>query len=277
MSNRFKNADVAVDDKVETDFVAGASLLDTDIYPATIKAAYEVPSASSQAIMIHYILVINSKEYRFSNCIISGKGVPTYGTGKDKKNLPGFTQLNSLTMLALGTEVGDTEVEELTLKLYDYDAKAEVPKAVNCYSDLHGVEVLVAIQKQTVDKTKKDDSTGKYEPTGETRDENEIVKFFPASAAVTISEVAQKIKSLGGTLDEVLAEDQMGDAVAAMIPDDFEGEMFLGTYAEKWLDNNKGQVYNRAKGAGKAGSGKSFGKKASDSDGEDKPKKKLFG
>jgi len=272
MTNRFKGADVAQDDKVETDFVGGAGLLDSDLYTATIKAAYEVPSTSSKAVMIHYILVINGKEYRFNNCIISGKGVPTYGSGRDKKNLPGFNQLNSLTMLVLGKEVGDTDVEELTLKLYDYDAKAEVPKAVDCYSELHGQEVQVLIQKQTVDKTKKDDATGKYEPTGETRDENDIVKFFPAAAAVTLSEVAQHIKSLGGTLDEVLEEEQMDDAINSMIPDGEDN--FIGAYAETWLDKNKGQVYNRAKGAGKTG-GKSFSNGKADGDAP-KEKKKLF-
>ena len=273
MANRFSGVQGAADEKVEEDFIGGGGLLDTDIYTATVKAVYETESTKSKAVALNFILDIDGKEVRQQIWMTNGKGGITY-KAKDgsEKNLPGYNQVNSLFMLALGKEIGDTDVEEMTLKLYDYDAKAEVPKQVDCYTDLHGVEIQVAIQRQTVDKTKKDDNTGKYEPTGETRDENEIIKFFPAAAQVTISEVAMHIKSLGGTLDEVLEDDQMEQAIASMIPD---GEdTFVGGYAEKWLEKNRGNVYNKAKGAGKSG-GKSFGDKKA-SGGDDAPKKKLF-
>ena len=45
---------------------------------------------------------------------------------------------------------------------------------------------------KTVDKTKKNDATGQYEPTGETREENEIDKLFRASDRMTTAEIRAK-------------------------------------------------------------------------------------
>ena len=148
-------------------------------------------------------------------------------------------------MLVCGKELGQMIAEELTIKLYDFDAKKELPQSVQCFSELHGANVQVAVQRQTVDKTKKDES-GNYLPTGEVYDQNEIVKFFPEGKRVTISEVADYIKSLGSTLDDVIASGHLLKAINKM---PVEGKM----YADTWLERHRGQTYNKSSGAKKEG------------------------
>ena len=149
-----------------------------------------------------------------------------------------------------------------------YESKKEINQQVQCFEELHGLELQVAIQKQTIDKTEKDESTGSYEPTGETRDVNEFIKFFPADVPVTLGEIAQKISSLGGDFDDVLADGDMGKAVGSMTEED-------GVWATKWLEKNRGETWNRAKGKAE---GKSFGggSNKSSGGGEKKSKASLF-
>jgi hypothetical protein len=86
---------------------------------------------------------------------------------------------NSLCLLTLGKEISELTTEEKVLNIYSPDAKAEVPTKVQVLMDLLNQEILVGLIKQTVDKTAKD-AAGAYQPTGETREENEIDKFFRA-------------------------------------------------------------------------------------------------
>jgi hypothetical protein len=264
MTNIFSGKTMAKE-KVEDDFLAGSGILDTDIYLAKIKTAYIGKAASSDARNVTLLLDINGKEHRSQIWVSNRNGDVTYKdkrTGEDK-NLPGFNQINSLCLLVDGQEMGAMDVEELTVKLYDFEAKKELPQAVDCFSSLHGQEVMVAMQRQTVDKTAKNEATGSYEPTGETRDQNEVVKFFANGPTVTISEVAEFVKSLGGDFDDVINDGDVLKAISRMDAD-------AGTYAEKWLDRNKGQTYDKS--SGKKATGTPF---SGNSNAVDKPKAKT--
>lgn len=267
MSNIFANKKGVKSEKVEEDYLGGGGVLDTDIYPAVIKYAYIGKAANSDARNLTLCLKVNgSHEVTQTIWMTNRNGDVTYKDKKtgEEKNLPGYNQVNSLAMILLSREIGELDVEEKTLNLYDFDAKKELPQAVDCFVELHGVELQVAIQRQTVDKTQKNESTGEYEPTGETRDQNEFVKFFPAERLVTISEVAHFVKSLGGDFDEVLGDGELGKAIARMEED--------GDYATKWLDKNRGQTWDKSKGKSE---GKSF-KGGSSGGGEKKQKSSLF-
>lgn len=269
MSNIFAGKKSAAADKVEEDFMGGGGALDTDIYTATIKTAYIGKASASEARNVTLLLDVNGREVRQQIWVSNRNGDVTYKdrkTGEDK-NLPGFNQINSLCMLVCSKEMGDMDVEELTVKLYDFDAKKELPQAVDCFSELHGEKVQIALQRQTVDKTALDQNTGKYEPTGETRDINEIVKFFPEDKLVTISDVAEFIRGLGGNFDDVLEAGEIGKAIANM-------DESASNYAEKWLDRNKGQTYDKSTGKGSS-EGKSF-KGGSGGEGKAKAKTSLF-
>lgn len=267
MSNIFAKKKGVKSEKVEDDYIGGGGVLDTDIYPATIKYAYLGKAQNSNARNLTLCVTIDGKEITRSIWMTNRDGDVTYKDKKtgEEKNLPGFNQVNSLAMLLLSKEIGDLEVEEKTLNLYDFDSKKEIPQAVECFTELHGEALQVAVQRQTVDKTEKNESTGDYEPTGETRDVNEFIKFFPPERLVTISEVAHYVKSLGGDFDEVLGDGELTKAIEHMEED--------GDYAAKWLDKNRGETWDRSTGKKE---GKSFGGGKSSGGGAKKPKSSLF-
>jgi hypothetical protein len=253
MSNIFAGKKAA-DDKVEDDFLGGGGVLDTDIYPATIKTAYIGEAQASDARNVTLLLDINGRQTTQQIWVSNRNGDVTYKDKKtgEAKNLPGFNQINSLCMLVCSKEMGEMDVEELTVNIYDFDAKKELPQAVDCFSELHGEKIQIALQRQTVDKNVKNESTGSYEPSGEVRDKNEIVKFFPEDKLVTISDVAEFVRGLGGNFDDVLNNRELGKAIAKM-------DESQSNYAEKWLKRNKGQTYDKSSGK-KSGEGKSFSK-----------------
>ena len=274
MSNIFAKKKPAAKAEVEDDYVGGGGTLETDIYPAEVKYAYIGKAANSDARNLTLCLKVNGLDITRQIWMTNRDGEVTYQDKKTKevKNLPGFNQVNGLCMLLVSKEVGNMDVEEKTLSLYDYESKKEVPQAVDCFVELHGLKLQVAIQKQTVDKIEKNESTGEYEPTGETRDTNEFIKFFPEDRLVTISEVAHFIKSLGGDFEDVLNDGDLGKAISKMTED--------GDYATKWLEKNRGETWDRSTGKkeGKAfGGGKSSAAKSSgDGSSDKKAKSSLF-
>ena len=247
MTNIFAAMDKPKTASVETDFIGGGGLFDTDIYPATIKVAYFGKSASSKSKSVNLLIDVDGKEVRHTAWVVGKKGT-IYDKNGD--TLSGYNQIAALCMLMAGKNIGDMDVEEMTQKLYDFDAKKELPQSVDCFTELQGMKIQIALQRQTVDKTKKDDASGDYLPTGEFKDINEIVKFFPEDKRVTISEVEQFIKSLGGNLDETIADGHLLKAINKM-PEE------QGTYAPKWLESNQGVTYDKSSGKGKA-AGKAF-------------------
>ena len=169
----------------------------------------------------------------------------------------GYNILSSLANIVAGKDLKDLETETKTLKLYDFEARKDVNTECLCYTEFHGEKVAVALQHQIVDKQKK--SGDKYVNTGETRDENVVVKFMVSDTHQTISELSAFMKEKGTDLKTVIAKGQMSKVIEkapAAGPD---------SYATKWLEKNKGKPYDRSKGAPAGGPGKSFGDSSNDS------------
>jgi len=272
MSNVFAGKKTAqADTGVEEDFMGGGGVLDTDIYNVKIKTAFIGKASSSEAKNVTLLMDYKGREIRSQIWVSNRNGDVTYKdkTSKEEKNLPGFNQINSLCLLVAGKALGEMDVEELTVKLYDFESKKEIPQAVNCLTALHGEMVNIALQRQTVDKTAKNDATGEYDATGETRDQNEVVKFFAAEKLVTISEVSEFIKGLGGNFDDEVENGNLLKAISKMSDE-------AGNYADKWLERNKGQTYDKS--SGKKAEGKAFAGKAANTNGgtEQKKKSSLF-
>lgn len=265
MANVFAGKKIAKD-TIDEDYVGSGGVFDSDVYQAKIKTAYIGKAQASEARNVTLLLDINGRELRSQTWVSNKTGDVTYKDKKtgEMKNLPGYNQMNSVALLVAGKNLGDLDTEELVVKLYDFDAKKELPQSVTCFTELHGQTIGVAVQRQTVDKTKKNDNTGDYEPTGETRDQNEIVKFFAPEKMVTISEVAEFIKSLGESFDDVVDSGNLLKAIRK-VPEE------AGLYAEKWLERNKGQTYDKSTGA--KAPGKSFSSEAEK--GSDSGKKKA--
>lgn len=168
---------------------------ETGIYPAVIDMAYldqsksrVLPDGSPAGEAYSLTLVFKTgdgREHKETLWITSGrdKGQLTYYIDKksgEKRDLPGFAIANAVAMLSLGKELGDLTPEDKMVSIYDYTAKKEIPVSKSVYTELIGQKVNLGIRKITDFKTAKNESTGAYEPTTETRDYNEIEHVFKA-------------------------------------------------------------------------------------------------
>lgn len=243
-------ANLASDSSIadEKDSIGGAGPFDSGLYGFTISMAYLNKATSGALGLVLSLKTIDNKELRQTLWMTSGqaKGCKNYYEKDGEKHyLPGFTHANALCLLTVGKEISQLGTETKVINLYSPEAKAEVPTKVEVLMDLLGQEIIGGIIKQTVDKTKKNEATGQYEATGETRDENEIDKFFRAKDRMTTAEIRA----------------QAAEAV------------FINSWDQKWT----GKVKDRAKGAaaGLPGVPKLGGAPAAQ--GTKKPTSSLFG
>jgi hypothetical protein len=188
-------ANLKTDDAIATekDSVGGGSfILESGIYNATVSLAYITKSKGGALGLVLNLKTDADKEIRQTLWMTSGteKGCKNYYEKDGEKHyLPGFNHANSLALLTVGKEISELDTEVKVINAYSPEAKAEVPTKVDMIMDLLGKEITVGVIKQTVDKTKKNEATGAYEPTGETRDENEIDKLFRARDRMTTAEI----------------------------------------------------------------------------------------
>lgn len=210
----------------ETDSLGSGGILNTGVYPLTIKFAYMSTSATGAiALNIEAETATNQSIkqaiYMTSGTAKGGKNTYTDKNGKEQY-LPGFLLAKSVAMLVANKEIVDLDLEEKTIKLWSYDSKSEEPTKVQMFTELTGKPILAAIERQIVDKNVKNDA-GAYVPSGETREQNEIVKFARAEDHFTVAELSAK----------AVEPSHMAD----------------------WHEKNKDKVKNKAKGvaAGNAG------------------------
>lgn len=187
-------ANLASDDTIdnERDSIGGGGPVESGLYKQTIAMAYLTKSAGEALGLVLTFKNEDGREVRQTLWMTSGKakGCKNYYEKDGKKQyLPGFNLANSLCLLTVGKEISQMETETKVVNVYSYEAKAEVPTKVEVFMDLLGKEIYTGLIKQVVDKTKKNDQTNLYEPTGETREENEIDKFFRASDKMTSAEI----------------------------------------------------------------------------------------
>ena len=195
-----KNLETKANVEGEKDILGGGGILDTDLYPGRVKVAY-LTTASTGAVAVNIQLDVDGKEVRQQFWVLSGNAKGNKNTyTKDGKEyyLPGFLTANSLALLTVGKELSELDIEKKVVKLYDFDAKEERPTEVDVFVELTGQQILAGIEKQTVDKTidsgELDDKGNKiYVPTGETRDVNEVVKFFRADDGLTVPEIEKGV------------------------------------------------------------------------------------
>lgn len=176
----------------EVDSVGGAHIVESAVYPSKIGMAYLIKSTGGALGMVLTCIAPEQNEVHQTLWVTSGdaKGCKnTYLDKKEKKQyLPGFKLANSLCLLTVGKELSAMVTEEKVLNIYSPTDKKDIPTKVPVLIELLDQEILAAVQKQTVDKTAKGDD-GKYHPTGETREVNEIDKFFRSSDKLTTAEI----------------------------------------------------------------------------------------
>ena len=195
------------------DRLGGFQPLTTNIYEATIKAAFAAKS-SGGAMGITIMADVGGRDYRETIYVTNKNGENFFVNQTDKTKkvpLPGFTVINDICLIACDKPLSQMETEQKVISLYDYDQKKEVPKPVDMITELLGKKVALGIVRQLENKSVKD-SNGVYQPTDETRESNVTEKVFHPEMKVTVVE-AQNGKSTGEFWDSWLErnKDQVRD------------------------------------------------------------------
>ena len=187
--------------KEDGDFLGGFNALDSGIVNATVELAYVTVSDGGAKALNVTFKTDNGQTLRQQFWMTSGAakgGLPYYvnKTTLEKKYLQGFVHANHLCLLAAGKRITSLDTEEKMINLYSPKEGRELPTKVDMVMDLLGKKITMGVFKQTVDKTKESgvDATGKkiYTPTGETRVENEVDKFFRHRDGLTVTEITAK-------------------------------------------------------------------------------------
>lgn len=210
------DASVSTEDK---DILGGRQLLPTNIYPGKLEAVW-LSASPKGAIAVNISANIEGKNIRQTAYITNANKEDFYIDKKsqEKKAMPSVLMFNALVKLVTGKDsYKQLSTEPRSLSIWNPDQKKEVPTMVDCFVDLHGADVLIAVEHQLVDKTEKGNG-GAYFPTGETREQNEITKFFDFNTSKTVTEL-------------------LGNAEAS--------------FATKWLEKNKDKVIDKESKASK--------------------------
>jgi len=183
----------AQDIKKEVDSVGTSGPLDSGIYLGAVTMAYLEQSKGGAVAVVLSIKTESGREIRNNKLWVqsgTAKGSKNFYLDKDgKKNyLPGFTAANGLALLTSGKELSELTPEDKTIKIYNFEAKADVPTKVAVLTELLDKEIYVGVIRQTVDKNVQD-ANGNYVPGGETRDENELDKFWRQRDKLTTAEI----------------------------------------------------------------------------------------
>ena len=184
------STDAAIAD--ETDSLGSGGVFDSGLYKFKVDLAYINKADSGALGLVIHLKTENNRELRQTLWMTSGTakgGKNYYEKDGEKKYLPGFLQANALALLTIGKEISSLDTETKVVKLYSPQEKKEVPTKVEVLVDLLNQEILAGVIKQKVSKTKKNDATGVYEATDETRDENDIDKLFRARDRMTTAEI----------------------------------------------------------------------------------------
>lgn len=209
------------------DRLGGFQLFDSDIYNTTVKMAYSVTAPSGARAIFFEFDLGEGKTYRETVFFTSRSGVNFYLTeNKKKAPLPGFTLVDDICMFTTDSPLATQNTEEKVVKVYDSEAKKELPKSVPVLVDLLGKPVSIAILRSLENKNEK--VGNEYVPTAETRETNNIDKAFHTDTKLTMVEA--------------------------------KANKTVGEFWDKWLEKNKGEVRDRRKHKGGPGSAPGAGR-----------------
>lgn len=178
-----------------TDRLGGFGPLETDVYTGPIKVAYAGASAGG-ARNVTFIVDHNGKEYR-ETIYVTNKAGENFFLNKDDKTkkvaLPGFTIVDEICLATTGLSLSEQESEEKVVKIWDSEAKKELPKSVPVLTGLTGKVISLGIIKTLENKSAK--VGDKYEATAETREVNSIDKVFNTETRLTVTEARNGVET----------------------------------------------------------------------------------
>lgn len=169
----------------------GGFTVPTDVYVAVCKIAYiDKSEKGAMNVSFDFAILANGKERAYRETIyISNAAGEMTRVDKDGNTVPtfGYAKVDGLCLAICGKPLSELEPKVVSVQV----AKDKVePREV--LTDLTGKRLMLAITEQTVNKTVKNDSTGKYDPIAETRDENTINKAFDADGMTPLELSAGK-------------------------------------------------------------------------------------
>lgn len=194
--SQFANLKTKENMTLDTDTIAGGRRgpLESGVYDAKINLAY-LDKSQGGATALHITFETDQGDVRQTIWMTSGDAKGNKNTYTDKEGneqyLPGFSMANSIALLTVGKEIADVIEEtgaDKTIKLWDFDAKAELPTEKFVIVGLLNESIKIGIRKQIVDKNQKN-ADGNYVPTGETREINELEKVFRDRDGMTVPEI----------------------------------------------------------------------------------------
>lgn len=198
MSNPFGDSLNTGEQKVagEKDTLGGFKVYESGLYAFTIDIAYAGKADSGANSMTYVGKLENGDAYTFTEWVTAGtaKGGKAF-TVNDKGEasyLPGYNRSNAICLFATEKELGQQRFEDKVIKKYSKAAQAEVNTTVPAAIDLAGKTVILAIQKQIVNKQKKNESTGNYENINEKIERNEVDRIFQHGTRKSLSEALAK-------------------------------------------------------------------------------------
>lgn len=157
------------------DTLGGFNPLDSNVYRASLGLCY-LGKSPSGARSVTVVYKAGGKENRETFYITNKKGEPTYVRDGVKHPLPGYSRVNAILFLATGKGISEQATETRVIKLYNAEAKKEIPTEVECLVAALDAELALGILKVVDNKTKKVGT--EYVPTAETRTFNEIDTAF---------------------------------------------------------------------------------------------------
>lgn len=229
--NPFASTANTTNEKIETDSdrLGGGFVWDGGAYPVTILAAYAGKSAGGAGSMSFEVQGDDGRKFKFTEWVTSGdaKGnKPYYERDGKKSYLPGFNNVNAISMFCVQKELNSLTFETKILKLRDKVQKKDVPTEVPMAIELIGKQFILGLEKHEVNKTKKvgNDYVPVHKPdqptVPDTKFENQVGKIFYAANNATIAELREA--------------KQKGVAVSA-------------DFYPKWVEANTGKVINKVK------------------------------
>lgn len=196
MSNPF--ADVKSDSgiKNEKDSLGGGFIWESGAHEVTISMAYAGESDSGAKSMNYEFKAEDGRTLKSTEWVTSGTakgGKNFYEKDGVKSYLPGYNIANAIALLAVHKELSELTYEEKLVKIYNSDAKGDVPTKVFVATELLGKRIILGVIKQTVNKTVKTDAG--YQNTAEPRDVNIVDKVFELESKRTIAEFRDKTET----------------------------------------------------------------------------------
>ena len=178
------------------DRLGGYRPFETGIYTGIIKMAY-AGKAASGAQNVTILFESGGREYRETIYVTNKNGENWFLNKEDKSKkvpLPGFTTVEDICLAATGVPLAEQDVEDKMVKIYDMEAKKELPKSVPVIVSLLGKEVSLGIVKNLENKSTKN-GNGEYVPTAEERTTNTIEKVFNTATKLTVPEARQGLEA----------------------------------------------------------------------------------